>query len=1205
MEVKILKRKIFLITALLFLIIGIGAVSAEDVNQSDENLEISDSYILSVGEKTFKDLLDDIDRSPESGLDIQTDYKFSNKTDAAFKQEGIRLNIAENGKYTIEGNNHVIDADNQANVFKITSGTVYINNLKIRNCDKSSIILNDCILYTNNVTFENNHDLYEGAAIYASGSNYYSTNDKFTENYAKNGASIYALNSRVNVDGSTFTNNKKIGWGVIYAYNSITTVKNSIFANMTSDYATAIYCEKEELTVFNSLFSNLFAVNTAGAIGLKKTASVNIEKCSFINTSSSRNGGAIFADLNGDNYNATSDVAIKSSLFENCSSEFGGAYLQLGGQITIVGSHLISNVAKYSGGAVYLSNTTSLIGNCKVNENSADYLEGGALFIDDSKVTVSSCDIVNNSARTLGSGIYLYSSEYEIKNNYFADNNKEVIVSYFDRKGSSLKNNDLNGGKTLLNQVAYTQVVDYEGKKIILDPTIKVNETASSPKFDLRDYHLAGVVKDQGAMGSCWAFGATGALESAFLKATGILLDLSENNIKNSALHYGVYGTTSVYETGYVSSAMGLFLSWLGTISVNDDSYDELGKISLSQFTGDSFHIQDSILIPARTGALDNAKLKDALINYGGLTVHIYGAVSNNNYYNKNTHAQYYNGKEDGNHFVTLVGWDDNYSKDNFLIKPKGNGAWICKNSWGTDWGEDGYFYVSYYDTSFAMHSESAGYIIKNTEQYARAYQYDIGDMTRFFKINGKEMSIVNTYTAVDNELVSAVGTYFETANENYVITVYVDGKAVYSQNGTSDHAGFSTIKLNKKIAVNYGHKFSVEIKEKSVPLIGDTRIIFEKGNSIIYYPDNTSEDLGLFKQAACIKAYTFKNNNPQKSQTQYYTKNSMVTVKSNANGKKISIAKNNKVVGSATVKDGEATFDLKLGPGAYSIITPYDDENDDELVELFEIIRTINVNESITIGYKAQTNLEIEFIDEYGVELFDTNISYKLDGRNYTGTIEDNDGILYIDLSDLSIGTHTLVLVNPETLEEVNVTIKVVSRFAANSNVYMYHADGSSFKVRVYGDDGNPVGANEIVVMTLNNVKYKVKTDSNGYATLTIPNTVNPGKYSLFATYAGQTIKNKVKVKQVLKLAKVTIKKSAKKLVIAAVLKQGKTPIKSKWVTFKFNGKTYSAKTNKYGIAKITIKQYVLKNLKVGKKVTYQVTYYKNTVKQKVKVKK
>lgn len=207
--------------------------------------------------------------------------------------------------------------------------------------------------------------------------------------------------------------------------------------------------------------------------------------------------------------------------------------------------------------------------------------------------------------------------------------------------------------------------------------------------------------------------------------------------------------------------------------------------------------------------------------------------------------------------------------------------------------------------------------------------------------------------------------------------------------------------------------------------------------------------------------------------------------------------------------------------------------------------------------------------------------------------------------MSGLSIGTHTLVLVNPETLEDANATIKVVSRFRGNSNVNMYYADGSSFKVRLYGDDGNPVGANEIVAMTLNNVKYNVKTNANGYATLTIPNTVKPGSYSLTATYVGQSIKNTVNVNQVLKLAKVTVKKSAKKLVIKATLKKGKTAIKSKTVTFKFNGKSYTTKTNKKSIAKVTIKQSVLKKLKVGKKITYQATYLKNTVKQNVKVKK
>jgi hypothetical protein len=141
-------------------------------------------------------------------------------------------------------------------------------------------------------------------------------------------------------------------------------------------------------------------------------------------------------------------------------------------------------------------------------------------------------------------------------------------------------------------------------------------------------------------------------------------------------------------------------------------------------------------------------------------------------------------------------------------------------------------------------------------------------------------------------------------------------------------------------------------------------------------------------------------------------------------------------------------------------------------------------------------------------------------------------------------------------------------------------------------------------VTIKLNKATYKVKTNGKGYAILNIPNTVKPGTYKLTATYAGQTIKNTVKVKQVLKLAKVKVKKSAKKLVIKATLK-GKKPIKGKKLTFKFNGKTYTSKTNNKGIAKITINKSVLKKLKVGKKVKYQVTYLKDTVKQSVKVNK
>ena len=1205
-----MNKKLIVITAFLLLVLGIGAVSAEDINQTDDDLEIAESDVLSANPQSFSDLMNDIRNGPQTGLNIQKDYKFDSKKDQVFK-DGINLITSEKGTYTIEGNNHVIDANNQACIFKFTNGTVYLKNIKLKNSAQSSIILDNCILHTTNVIFENNRDSSEGGAVYALSSNYYSHGDTFKNNYAPRGADVYGLRSIIEIDGSTFTHSNEIGWGMVYAYRSITKVTNSLFANTTSNYAAAIYCERNNLTVYNSGFFNLNAKYTAGAIGLKTTLDAYIEKCSFVNTTSARNGGAVYADINGDGVLRYNDVTVKNTLFENCYSEYGGAMLQLGGRLTIVDSELLTNVAEYCGGAVYVSNTTTLIANSKLNNNKAKILNGGAVYTDDSDTTIASCDIVSNEAGSLGSGVYSDSSKYTIKNTYFSKNTDNVIVSYFDRKGSSLKNNDLGGGKTLLNQESYTSVIDYVGKKIVLKPTA-VKETASSSRFDLRDYNLAGTVKDQGSVGSCWAFAATGALESAFLKATGILLDLSENNIQNAATHYGIFGTDTINEAGYSTSGMALFLAWLGTISVTDDTYDELGKISLTKFTENSYHVQDSIIIPKRTSALDNQQLKDALVKYGGLTVHLYGAISNNDYYNKQNHAQYYNGNADGNHFVTLVGWDDNYSKDNFLIKPKGNGAWICKNSWGSEWGESGYFYVSYYDTSFAMGTTSVGYIIKNTDAYVRSYQYDFGRISNYYsEHDGKDLRYVNTYTAVNNELISAVGTYFQKANEKYTITIFVNGKSVYTQSGASTHGGFETIKLNKKIAVNTGQKFSVQIKAKTMPLLEDTRLHFKAGNSVVYHPDNSMEDLAQYEKTASIKVYTFQNKNPTKTPSQNYAKKKKVTVKSNANGKKISIWKNNKLKGSATVTDGEAEFDLDLEPGVYTIITSYeddddyyDDEDDYEMVELFELISTIDVDDIVIVAYKSEIPLEIGFVDEMDVELFDENVTYKIDGKVYTGFIDNNEGILTIDVSSLSIGNHTLILENPETLEEVNVTLSVVSRFGGNSNVKMYYADGSAFKVRVYGDDGEPVGANENVVVKLNKKTYNVKTNSKGYAILKIPKSVKPGSYKLTATYAGEVIKNTVKVKQNLKLSKVTVKKSAKKLVIKAVLKNGKTPVKSKKITFKFNGKKYTAKTNKKGVAKITVKPSVLKKLKVGKKVTYKATYLKNTVKQSVKVK-
>ena len=114
------------------------------------------------------------------------------------------------------------------------------------------------------------------------------------------------------------------------------------------------------------------------------------------------------------------------------------------------------------------------------------------------------------------------------------------------------------------------------------------------------------------------------------------------------------------------------------------------------------------------------------------------------------------------------------------------------------------------------------------------------------------------------------------------------------------------------------------------------------------------------------------------------------------------------------------------------------------------------------------------------------------------------------------------------------------------------------------------------------------------------------PGTYKITITALGISVAKTITVKHIVTLKSATVKKSAKKLILQASLaKVNGKYLKSKKVTFKFNGKKYTAKTDKKGIAKVTIKSNILKKLKVGKKVTYQATYLKDTVKKSVKVKK
>ena len=174
--------------------------------------------------------------------------------------------------------------------------------------------------------------------------------------------------------------------------------------------------------------------------------------------------------------------------------------------------------------------------------------------------------------------------------------------------------------------------------------------------------------------------------------------------------------------------------------------------------------------------------------------------------------------------------------------------------------------------------------------------------------------------------------------------------------------------------------------------------------------------------------------------------------------------------------------------------------------------------------------------------------------------------------------------------------------KITENKDIKVDYDGGKYFSVKIVSADGKVAASGVSVKFTINGKTTTVKTDKNGIAKIKITDV--PKKYTMTTTYDGKSVKNTVTVKQVLKAKKVTVKKTAKKFTLKATLKINGKKVKGKKITFKFKGKTYKAKTNKKGMAKVTVKKNVIKKLKKGKKYTVKVTYKKDTIKTTVKVK-
>lgn len=864
-------NKLIVLSLILLILFTVSAVSAEKnitnitsngdlltSESSNEHLNkvAGDSDLLTSDSPNanFNGLNKGINESTNE-LKLTHDYVYDEGNDINFT-DGINVSKSN---FLLDGNGYSIDGNGKARIFNIIGNNVTLKNLIIKNALNGAVsfVQPNAEYYLDNVTIQNSSSKYSYGGIELNASNLVVNNSKFISNTGTDSSDIF-FNEKCNVTviNSTFEGGIESKWSHIYFSGGALIVDGSTFANSRSSYANAIYGEDGRVTVRNTKFRNLTVLNSAGAIGVKYAVNLTVEDCEFTNITSGKDGGVIFADID------QGYVTIANSKFHGCFAAFGGAVMQLRAELNIINSTFEDNIAMYDGGVLWTSYANVSIENSTFKRNNVvkeDLEIGGVLYFDKGNILIKGSTFIDNHGSNKGDAVFTYDSKLTLQNNTFKDNGN-ALYSVFSTQDIA-EDNKFNNDLVSVNNTFYATIVVNDGIELTLINNTPYKFDTLPDKFNLKDYGLVGPVRDQGKMGSCWTFATSGALESALLKATGKLYNFSQDNIQNTMLQYSIYGVDGILEGAQQSTGVGYLVNWYGPYPTDLDRYDELGKVSTHiNMANESIHVQDVVFFPTRQNATDNYIFKKALMDYGAFLVAIYSG-ENSKYYNETSAARYYNGTKGINHAVTLVGWDDNYPASNFLNPPSGDGAWIIKNSWGTDWGDEGYFYLSYYDTSFNTQNPQqyqypyyAAYLFNNTVPYNKNYQADAGQLNNFVD---QYKYFSNTYTALEDDLIAAVGTYFDSEGVDYEFDIYVNGVLKHTQNGVSPFAGYHTIKLTQYIPISANDTFKVVFKNSSLPFESNSRHHHKENVSFGSVDGVNWEDLAKNNVTAILKVYT------------------------------------------------------------------------------------------------------------------------------------------------------------------------------------------------------------------------------------------------------------------------------------------------------------------------------------------------------------